>query len=77
MPVSYFETRPTGQTVARVRELETIRAFLTGQGLFSALDLFFTFVFIAVLFAYSWKLTLIVLATIPLYLIIAALTRPL
>jgi len=77
LPVSYFETRPTGQTVARVRELETIRAFLTGQGLFSALDLFFTFVFIAVLFAYSWKLTLIVLATIPLYLIIAALTRPL
>jgi subfamily B ATP-binding cassette protein HlyB/CyaB len=77
LPVSYFETRSTGQTVARVRELETIRAFLTGQGLFSALDLFFAFVFIAVLFAYSWKLTLVVLATIPLYLIIAALARPL
>ncbi|WP_298355282.1 type I secretion system permease/ATPase [Rhodoblastus sp.] len=77
LPVAYFETRPTGQTVARVRELETIRSFLTGQGLFSALDLFFTFVFIAVLFAYSWKLTLIVLATIPLYLIIAGVARPL
>ena len=77
LPVSYFETRPTGQTVARVRELETIRSFLTGQGLFSALDLFFTFVFIAVLFAYSWKLTLIVIATIPLYLIIATIARPL
>jgi subfamily B ATP-binding cassette protein HlyB/CyaB len=56
LPVSYFETRPAGQTVARVRELETIRAFLTGQGLFSALDLLFAFIFIAVLFAYSWKL---------------------
>jgi subfamily B ATP-binding cassette protein HlyB/CyaB len=77
LPVSYFESRPTGQTVARVRELETIRSFLTGQGLFSALDLLFTFVFIAVLFAYSWKLTLVVLATIPLYLIIAAIARPL
>ena len=77
LPISYFETRPTGQTVARVRELETIRSFLTGQGLFSALDLLFTFVFIAVLFAYSWKLTLVVLATIPLYLIIAAVARPL
>jgi ATP-binding cassette, subfamily B, bacterial HlyB/CyaB len=77
LPVSYFETRPTGQTVARVRELETIRAFLTGQGLFSALDLFFAFVFFAVLFAYSWKLTLIVLATIPFYLLIAGATRPL
>ena len=77
LPVSYFETRPTGQTVARVRELETIRAFLTGQGLFSALDLLFTFVFFAVLFAYSWKLTLIVLATIPFYLLIAGVARPL
>ena len=77
MPVSYSETRPAGQTVARVRELETIRAFLTGQGLFSALDLLFAFVFIAVLFAYSWKLTVIVLATIPFYILIAALTRPL
>jgi ATP-binding cassette, subfamily B, bacterial HlyB/CyaB len=77
LPVSYFETRPTGQTVARMRELETIRAFLTGQGLFSALDLFFAFVFFAVLFAYSWKLTLIVVATIPLYLLIAGVARPL
>ena len=76
LPVAYFETRATGQTVARVRELESIRAFLTGQGLFSALDFLFVFVFIAVLFAYSWKLTLIVLATIPLYLVIAALARP-
>ena len=76
LPVGYYETRSTGQTVARVRELETVRNFLTGQGLFSAIDLLFAFVFIAVLFAYSWKLTLIVLATIPLYIIIAVLIRP-
>ncbi len=57
LPLSYFETRAAGQTVARVRELENVRAFLTGQGLFSALDLVFAIVFIAVLFAYSWKLT--------------------
>ncbi len=49
LPMSYFETRAAGQTVARVRELETIRSFLTGQGLFSALDIFFTIVFIVVL----------------------------
>ncbi|MCA0406126.1 MAG: type I secretion system permease/ATPase, partial [Proteobacteria bacterium] len=76
LPLGYFETRAAGQTVARMRELETIRNFLTGQGLFSALDLLFTVVFIAVLFFYSWKLTLIVLVTIPLYLLIAALVRP-
>jgi subfamily B ATP-binding cassette protein HlyB/CyaB len=76
LPISYFETRPTGQTVARVRELETVRSFLTGQGLFSALDLVFTFIFIAVLFAYSWKLTLIVVLSIPFYLLIAGVIRP-
>jgi subfamily B ATP-binding cassette protein HlyB/CyaB len=76
LPMSYFETRSAGQTVARVRELETIRTFLTGQGLFSTLDILFTVVFIAVLFAYSWKLTLIVLISIPLYVFIAALVLP-
>jgi len=76
LPLGYFETRSAGQTVARVRELETIRAFLTGQGLFSALDVVFTFVFIAVLFAYSWSLTLIVIAAIPIYILIGMAVRP-
>ena len=76
LPVGYFETRPTGQTVARMRELETIRSFLTGQGLFAALDLVFTTLFLAVLFAYSTVLALVVVATIPLYVAIAALIGP-
>ncbi|MDQ0391293.1 type I secretion system permease/ATPase [Labrys monachus] len=76
LPLGYFETRSAGQTVARVRELETIRNFLTGQGLFSAIDLVFTVVFIAVLYAYSWKLTLIVVGSIPLYILIGFLVRP-
>src|SRR5208282_2166463 len=70
LPLAYFETRSAGQTVARVRELETVRAFLTGQGLFSAIDLLFTFVFIGVMFAYSRNLTLIVLAGLPVYILI-------
>ncbi|KQT65870.1 peptidase C39 [Aureimonas sp. Leaf460] len=75
LPMSYFETRSAGQTVARVRELETIRSFLTGQGLFSVLDLLFAVIFIAVLAAYSIELTWIVLGTIPLYIGIAFLIR--
>lgn len=77
LPIEYFETRPAGQTVARMRELETVRSFLTGQGLFSVMDVLFTFVFLAVLFAYSAKLALIVLAVIPVYILIAVLIRPL
>ena len=76
LPMSYFETRSAGQTVARVRELETIRSFLTGQGLFSAIDLFFTFVFFGVMFAYSISLTLIVIIGLPVYILIGILVRP-
>ena len=76
LPLAYFETRAAGQTVARVRELETIRSFLTGQGLTSLLDLVFTVVFFAVMFLYSATLTLVVLASIPVYVIIAVLIRP-
>ncbi|MGV1948286.1 MULTISPECIES: type I secretion system permease/ATPase [unclassified Agrobacterium] len=76
LPLTYFETRAAGQTVARIRELETIRNFLTGQGLFSGLDLIFTVVFIFVLFCYSSKLAWIVVASIPFYLAIGVLIRP-
>jgi subfamily B ATP-binding cassette protein HlyB/CyaB len=76
LPLAYFETRAAGQTVARVRELETIRGFLTGQGLTSLLDLVFTIVFFVVMFIYSAKLTLVVLGSIPFYVVIAALIRP-
>lgn len=76
LPLSYFETRSTGQTVARVRELETIRSFMTGQGLTSVVDLLFTVVFVAVLFLYSPFLTLIVLASAPVYAIVAMVLRP-
>jgi ATP-binding cassette, subfamily B, bacterial HlyB/CyaB len=76
LPMSYFETRSAGQTVARVRELETIRSFLTGQGLFSAIDLLFVFVFFGVMLAYSWGLTLIVLAGLPVYIMIGFGVRP-
>ena len=76
LPLAYFETRAAGQTVARVRELETIRSFLTGQGLTSVLDLVFTLVFFIVMFIYSPMLTLVVIGSIPVYVLIAALIRP-
>ena len=77
LPLAYFETRPAGQTVARVRELESVRNFLTGQGLSSLLDLVFTFVFFAIIFMYSTLLAMIVVLSIPLYVLIATLLRPL
>jgi subfamily B ATP-binding cassette protein HlyB/CyaB len=76
LPLAYFETRAAGQTVARMRELESIRSFLTGQGLTSLLDLVFALVFIGVMFIYSVQLTLILLLSIPAYVVIAGILRP-
>lgn len=67
LPLSFFENRRVGDTVARVRELEQIRGFLTGQALTSVLDLLFSFIFFAVMWYYSPALTLIVLASLPVY----------
>ncbi|MCC8446870.1 type I secretion system permease/ATPase [Xanthomonas translucens] len=76
LPLAYFESRRVGDTIARVRELENIRNFLTGQALTSVLDLFFTVVFLAVMFWYSGWLTLIVVLSLPLYALISALVTP-
>jgi len=62
LPLKYFEVRRVGDTVARVRELENIRQFLTGSALTVVLDMFFTTVFMIVMFFYSAKLSLITLA---------------
>src|SRR5258707_10444589 len=53
LPIAYFEARRVGDSVARVRELETVRSFLTGSAVTLVLDLLFTVVFIAVMFWYS------------------------
>ncbi len=76
LPISYFGARPVGQIVARVRELESIRAFLTGNALTVVLDLLFTFVFFIVMYFYAPILTYIVLASIPVYVIISVLITP-
>ncbi len=76
LPLAYFEARRVGDTIARVRELENIRNFLTGQTLTSVLDLLFTFVFLAVMFLYSGWLTLIVVISLPLYAIWSAAITP-
>lgn len=77
LPISYFQARRVGDSVARVRELENIRNFLTSSGLTLVIDLFFTFIFIAVLFFYSPLLTWIVLASFPFYIGISAFATPL
>lgn len=76
LPMSWFEVRRVGDTTARIRELDNIRNFLTGQTLTSVLDLLFTAVFLAVMCFYSGWLTLLVAASLPLYGLWSALISP-
>jgi len=77
LPLGYFQARRVGDSVARVRELENIRAFLTGNSITVVLDVLFSVVFIGVMLFYSGWLTLVVLASLPLYFVIALLVTPL
>ncbi|OPX96997.1 MAG: Toxin RTX-I translocation ATP-binding protein [Syntrophorhabdus sp. PtaB.Bin006] len=61
LPFVYFESRKVGDIVNRVRELDTIREFITNKSVSVLIDLFFSFVFIIVMLLYSVKLTLIFL----------------
>ena len=76
LPLAYFQARRVGDSVARVRELENIRSFLTGNAITLVLDLAFSVIFIAVMFVYSVPLTLIVLASLPLYVGLSLLLTP-
>jgi len=76
LPMAYFANRRVGDSVARVRELENIRNFITGSALTLTIDLLFTFVFFAVMFLYSATLTYIVLASLPFYILISVIVTP-
>jgi len=76
LPVSYFETRAAGQTVARVRELDRIRQFITGQALTAGLDVVFALLLIACLYLYSTTLAIIVTLTVPAYIVVALVLQP-
>lgn len=76
LPMAYFQSRRVGETIARVRELESIREFITGSALTLVIDLMFTFIFFGVMWYYSKTLTIIVLLTLPFYVLIAVVVTP-
>jgi len=77
LPLAYFQARRVGDSVARVRELENIRQFLTGNALTVALDLLFSLVFLALMAWYSLPLTVVVLVSLPLYFLLSLAVTPL
>ncbi len=76
LPTAYFQSRRVGESVARVRELESIRGFLTGNALSLVLDFFFSFVYAGVMVYYSFQLSMIVFASLPIYFLLSMVLTP-
>ncbi|MBW4629048.1 MAG: peptidase domain-containing ABC transporter [Brasilonema octagenarum HA4186-MV1] len=76
LPLSYFERRPVGELATRVGELENIRQFLTGTALTVVMDAVFSVVYILVMAIYSPVLTIVALATVPLFALLNLFVSP-
>jgi subfamily B ATP-binding cassette protein HlyB/CyaB len=76
LPLRYYEARSTGVTVARIHGVETIREFVSGAAVSLILDLPFLFIFLAIMFYYSWLLTLVTVAILTVIVAISAVITP-
>lgn len=76
LPLPYFSRQQTGQIIARVREMDAIRQFVSGSALTLILDLAFVGLFISVLFYYAPSLTWLVLGSLVVYFLFWRLIGP-
>lgn len=76
LPIKYFETWQAGEIVSRVREMETIRAFITGSSLTVVLDIVFAIVYVIMMVLYSSYLSFFALLAVPCFIILNAVVTP-
>ena len=77
LPLQYFDKRPVGELGTRIAELEKIRSFLTGQAVTTIIDAAFSVIYIAVMAIYSWVLTIVALAVVPIQVLLTIIGAPL
>lgn len=76
LPLSFFESRYVGDIISRVQENYKIQQFLTGEALSIFLDLLTVFVYVGLMFWYSWKMALLISLIIPPFFLIAVIGTP-
>jgi HlyB family type I secretion system ABC transporter len=76
LPLGYFENRYVGDIISRVEENKKIQRFLSGESLSIILDLCTVFIYIGLMFKYSWRMTLLALAVIPPFILLAVFSTP-
>jgi ATP-binding cassette subfamily B protein len=76
LPLGFFESRYVGDIIARVQENHKIQRFLTGEALSIVLDLLTVFIYVGLMFWYSWKMALLTLVIVPPFVILALVATP-
>jgi ATP-binding cassette, subfamily B, bacterial HlyB/CyaB len=76
LPLSFFETRYVGDIISRVQENRKIQRFLSGEALSILLDLLTIFIYIGLMFWYSWQMALLSLVIVPPFFILALISTP-
>ncbi|MGF1478230.1 MAG: ABC transporter transmembrane domain-containing protein [Cyanophyceae cyanobacterium] len=76
LPLRFFESRYVGDIMARVQENTKLQRFLTGSALSVVLDILTVFVYVGLMFWYSWQLTLLVLAIVPPFVVLTLTATP-
>ncbi|MBG1245487.1 peptidase domain-containing ABC transporter [Nostoc sp. NZL] len=76
LPLAFFESRYVGDIVSRVQENQKIQRFLTGEALSIGLDLMTVFVYVGLMFWYSWQMALFSLAIVPPFVLLALIATP-
>jgi ATP-binding cassette, subfamily B, bacterial HlyB/CyaB len=76
LPLSFFESRYVGDIMSRVQENQKIQRFLSGEAMTILLDLLMAFVYVGLMFWYSWQMALLSLLIIPPFLLLAIVATP-
>ncbi|MBD2169096.1 ATP-binding cassette domain-containing protein [Calothrix membranacea FACHB-236] len=76
LPLSFFETRYVGDIISRVQENRKIQRFLSGEALSILLDLLTVFIYVGLMFWYSWQMALLALLIVPPFLLLALIATP-
>ena len=75
LPYRHFEKTPSGVIAERLRQLDTLRAFFTGQMPALIIDLGFVFVYLAAIYLINVLLGVFVMLMIPIFLGISLVTH--
>ena len=77
LPLNFFESRYVGDIISRVQENTKIQGFLSGEALSIVLDLITVFIYVGLMFWYSWKMALLALLILPPFFLLALIATPL